>query len=104
MVRGLPYSHEVDWWALGVMMYQMLTGRLPFRDADRRMLREKIKYYEVEYPQGVSKVAKRIMRKVSVINSMIVALKYYRVGLLYVVLFPGHVLFSDVKIFLWLCF
>jgi serine/threonine protein kinase len=93
MVWGMPYSHEVDWWALGVMMYKMLTGRLPFRDADRKMLKEKIKHHEVEYPQRVSKPAKRIMRKVSVINSMIEALKYCRVGLLYAVLFPGHVLF-----------
>jgi serine/threonine protein kinase len=89
----MPYSHEVDWWALGVMMYQMLTGRVPFHDADLRMLREKIKYQEVQYPHRISKAAKHIMRKVSVINTMIEALKYYRAGLLYAVLFPGHVLF-----------
>jgi serine/threonine protein kinase len=93
MVQGKHYGHEVDWWALGVMMYQMLTGRLPFYDADRRMLQERIKYQAVEYPPGISHWANRIMRKVSVINSMMEALKYYRVGLLYAVLFPGHVLF-----------
>jgi serine/threonine protein kinase len=93
MVSGKQYGQEIDWWALGVMMYQMLTGRLPFYDANWRTLKEKIKHQEVQYPQGVSKPAKGIMRKVSVINSMTEALKYYGVGLVYAVLFPGHVLF-----------
>jgi serine/threonine protein kinase len=67
MVQGMQYGHETDWWPVGVAMYKMLTGRLPFHDADRHMLQEKIKYHEVEYPHRISKAAKRIMRKVSLI-------------------------------------
>jgi serine/threonine protein kinase len=93
MLRGVPYGHEVDWWALGVTMFKMLTGRVPFPEPDTRLRVEKIVHHEVEYPRRVSEVAKTILRKVSVINSMIEVVKYYRVGLLQAILLPGHVFF-----------
>jgi atypical protein kinase C iota type len=30
MLRGEEYSFSVDWWALGVLMYEMMAGRSPF--------------------------------------------------------------------------
>jgi serine/threonine protein kinase len=88
----MEYSYEIDWWALGIMKYMMLTGSLPFYDADEYFLQEKITRHQVEYPQGISKAAEGIMRNVNVTNSTIEALKYHKVGLLYALLFPGHVL------------
>jgi serine/threonine protein kinase len=28
-LEGLPYGHGVDWWALGIMVFGMLTGSVP---------------------------------------------------------------------------
>ncbi|KHJ44907.1 kinase domain protein [Trichuris suis] len=30
ILRGEEYSFSVDWWALGVLMYEMMAGRSPF--------------------------------------------------------------------------
>uniref|UniRef100_A0A915IYR5 Protein kinase C n=1 Tax=Romanomermis culicivorax TaxID=13658 RepID=A0A915IYR5_ROMCU len=30
ILRGEDYSFSVDWWALGVLMYEMMAGRSPF--------------------------------------------------------------------------
>jgi len=30
ILRGEDYDFSVDWWALGVLMYEMMAGRSPF--------------------------------------------------------------------------
>jgi serine/threonine protein kinase len=31
MLEGLPYGHGVDWWALGIMVFEMITGYRPYK-------------------------------------------------------------------------
>ena len=68
MLQGLPCGREVDWWALGIMMYTMMTAMFPFSDPDVYTLQYKIMHYEVNYPTWISKGAEMIMRGVSIIN------------------------------------
>ncbi|KAK2157935.1 hypothetical protein LSH36_181g04049 [Paralvinella palmiformis] len=30
ILRGVEYNYSVDWWALGVLMFEMMAGRSPF--------------------------------------------------------------------------
>ncbi|KAA8528110.1 hypothetical protein F0562_035021 [Nyssa sinensis] len=36
MVRGDGHEFAVDWWALGILMYEMMYGKTPFRGKNRK--------------------------------------------------------------------
>ena len=41
---GVPYDGEkADVWSMGVVLYTMVTGRMPFDDSDMKMLVQQIK-------------------------------------------------------------
>ena len=37
-----PYNKEIDIWAMGIILYNILSVSLPFRDKDDNKLEEKI--------------------------------------------------------------
>ncbi|KAK1796795.1 hypothetical protein P4O66_009814 [Electrophorus voltai] len=57
------YTRAVDWWELGVLIFEMLVGESPFTGDDEEEVFDSIVNDEVRYPQFLSTEAISIMRQ-----------------------------------------
>jgi len=62
------YDKAVDWWSLGCVMYEMLSGRLPFCIKRGMKLSQKIYEKGVEYPNNLTKEAKDLIQKLLIVD------------------------------------
>ena len=64
ILKELPYNSSVDWWALGVLIYEMLAGQPPFEADSEDELFEAILHDDVLYPVWLSKEAVAVLKGV----------------------------------------
>ncbi|XP_050446530.1 RAC-beta serine/threonine-protein kinase B-like isoform X1 [Cataglyphis hispanica] len=55
------YGRAVDWWGVGVVMYEMMCGRLPFYNKDHEKLFTLILLEEVRFPRTISNEARDML-------------------------------------------
>lgn len=55
------YGRAVDWWGIGVVMYEMMCGRLPFYNRDHDVLFTLILMSDVKFPRNLSAEAKDLL-------------------------------------------
>ncbi|XP_032443127.1 serine/threonine-protein kinase N1-like isoform X1 [Xiphophorus hellerii] len=63
VLTDTSYTRAVDWWGLGVLVYEMLVGESPFPGDDEEEVFDSIVNDEVRYPRFLSTEAIGIMRR-----------------------------------------
>lgn len=61
IILSKGYGKPVDWWALGVLIYEMLVGYPPFYDDDPYEIYEKIVAGKVKFPSFMKPSAKDLI-------------------------------------------
>ena len=64
------YSDKNDIWAIGIIMYYLIIGKLPFNDKDKESIINNIKNLNYEFPKDtvISKAAKDLIKQILVLD------------------------------------
>uniref|UniRef100_A0AAZ3P2D5 non-specific serine/threonine protein kinase n=1 Tax=Oncorhynchus tshawytscha TaxID=74940 RepID=A0AAZ3P2D5_ONCTS len=63
VVNRRGHTQSADWWSLGVLMFEMLTGTLPFQGKDRNETMNMILKAKLGMPQFLSLEAQSLLRR-----------------------------------------
>jgi len=63
VVSGQGHDRSVDWWTLGILIYEMLASYPPFYDEDPMKTYAKIMHGQVAFPMHFSKQAVDLIKR-----------------------------------------
>ena len=63
VIKKEGYTRAVDWWALGVLIYEMVVGQPPFSDLSMTIMMEDILYMKFKPKDWFSKPLKDLLLK-----------------------------------------
>lgn len=62
LLRGHKYGAAVDWWSFGILLFEMIHGRTPFYDKNRKLMFYRIIHTEPNFPSSFSPEARDCVR------------------------------------------
>jgi len=66
IIQSKGHGIGVDWWALGILMFEMLCGYPPFYDENPFGIYQKILVGKIDFPKHVDEYAKDIIKRLLV--------------------------------------
>eukprot|EP01096_Ripella_sp_DP13-Kostka_P015289 TRINITY_DN70_c0_g2_i1.p1 TRINITY_DN70_c0_g2~~TRINITY_DN70_c0_g2_i1.p1 ORF type:complete len:368 (-),score=180.16 TRINITY_DN70_c0_g2_i1:142-1245(-) len=63
IIKSKGHGKEVDWWALGILIFEMLAGYPPFYDESPYGIYEKILLGRVQFPSHFDSTARDLVKK-----------------------------------------
>merc|ERR1711916_371535 len=68
ILMGVGHDKMVDWWGVGVLLFEMIAGYTPFQGNDVDSIFLEMLSLNIEYPEWMSDEAKDLISKFLVIN------------------------------------
>jgi serine/threonine-protein kinase Psk1 len=63
MLMGNSYAYEVDYWAMGILLFELITGSPPFTGNNNRIICDRILKQKLKLPYYISPDAKDLLNK-----------------------------------------
>jgi len=63
VIRSMNQSFAVDWWALGILIYEMVVSHPPFEDDEHMKMYEMILKMSVDFPRFVKQNCRDLVSK-----------------------------------------
>lgn len=62
VLKKQGYGPAVDWWTLGILLYEMISGLPPYYDENTNLMYQNILYGDLVFPPGVSSKAQSLIK------------------------------------------
>jgi len=80
MIDGSGHDQTLDWWTVGILLYEMLVGITPFYNTNQKILYQLIQFAPVKFPERQKHGFELSPEAVDLINGLLTKDKMKRLG------------------------